>query len=237
MKKSEIHPALTTNRLALAAAVIWIAVLAASLAWNWHHVENSIKTLAEKEAMAYFEKDVAYRHWSAIHGGVYVEPSETTPPNPYLEHLPDRDVTTTGGKELTLVNPAYMTRQVHEQDLAQYDMQGHITSLDPLRPENRADEWETRALKAFEEGDQRMSSVETMDGRPYLRFMKPLVTRESCLNCHAEQGYSVGDIRGGISVSLRWEPYKAQAGKGMLNVLAGRIFRFADQTCSARGTV
>ena len=213
MKKSEIHPALTTNRLVLAAAVIWIAFLASSLAWNWHQAENTTRTLAEKEAMAYFEKDVAYRHWSAINGGVYVEPSETTPPNPYLEHMPDRDVTTKGGKELTLVNPAYMTRQVHELGEKQYDMQGHITSLNPLRPENRADEWETRALKSFEDGDQRMSSVETMDGQPYLRFMKPLVTRESCLDCHAEQGYSVGDIRGGISVSVPWEPYMAQAGK------------------------
>ena len=81
MKKPEIHPALTTNRLTLTAAVIWIAVLAASLAWNWHQVEKSTRTLAEKEAMAYFEKDVAYRHWSAMHGGVYIQPTETTPPN------------------------------------------------------------------------------------------------------------------------------------------------------------
>ena len=94
MNKPEIHPALTTNRLALVAAVIWIAVLAASLVWNWHQVENSTRTLAEKEAMAYFEKDVAYRHWSSMQGGVYVQPTETTPPNPYLENMPDRDVTT-----------------------------------------------------------------------------------------------------------------------------------------------
>jgi len=213
MKKNELHSVLTTNRLALAAAVIWIAVLATSLAWNFRQVENTTRILAEKEAMAYFEKDVAYRHWSAMHKGVYVQPTELTPPNPYLEHMPDRDVTTTAGKELTLVNPAYMTRQVHELGLEQYNMQGHITSLNPLRPENMADEWEARALKAFEEGDQEISSVENMDGQPYLRFMKPLVTQETCLGCHADQGYSVGDILGGISVSVPWEPYMAQAEK------------------------
>jgi signal transduction histidine kinase len=32
--------------------------------------------------------------------------------------------------------------------------------------------------------------------------MAPLITEKSCLECHAEQGYEIGDIRGGISVSL-----------------------------------
>lgn len=127
--------------------------------------------------------------------------------------FPDRDVTTTGGKKLTLVNPAYMTRQVHELGREQFDMQGHITSLTPLRPENAPDEWETRALLSFEQNTELSSSVETIDGRPYLRFMKPLVTKEGCLGCHAQQGYSVGDIRGGISVSVPWAPYLSQAGE------------------------
>ncbi len=213
MKKHDIHLALTTNRLALAAAIIGIAVLAASLAWNWQQVNKTTRSLAENEARAYFEKDVAYRHWASMHGGVYVQPTETTPPNPYLEHMPDRDVTTTGGRKLTLVNPAYMTRQVHELGLELYGLQGHITSLNPLRPENMADQWESRALMSFQAGADRISSIEIMDGQPYLRFMKPLITRESCLVCHAAQGYSVGDIQGGISVSVPWEPYMAQAGK------------------------
>ncbi|WP_045217197.1 hypothetical protein [Desulfonatronovibrio magnus] len=69
--------------------------LTASLAWNWRQVEKTTMALAEKEARGYFEKDIAYRHWAAMHGGVYVPITETTPPNPYLMHLPDRDVTTT----------------------------------------------------------------------------------------------------------------------------------------------
>ena len=36
--------------------------------------------------------------------------------------------------------------------------------------------------------------------------MGPLVTEESCLKCHAAQGYKVGDIRGGISVSVPMKP-------------------------------
>jgi len=32
--------------------------------------------------------------------------------------------------------------------------------------------------------------------------MAPLITEESCLQCHAQQGYKVGDIRGGIGIQL-----------------------------------
>ncbi|MCA1743730.1 MAG: GAF domain-containing protein [Desulfovibrionales bacterium] len=194
MNQRRNDSALTTKSmvLVLSAAIIGIAALSASLVWNWHQVDKTTRSLAENEARAYFEKDVAYRQWANMHGGVYVQPTETTPPNPYLEHVPDRDVTTTGGKDLTLINPAYMTRQVHELSLEQSGLLGHITSLDPLRPENAPDDWENLALLSFEQGAERISSIETMDGQPYLRFMKPLITRESCLGCHGHQGYAAG---------------------------------------------
>ncbi|WP_052507472.1 ATP-binding protein [Desulfonatronovibrio magnus] len=218
--KRSLTSSLTTNRLILAAAVIWVVVLAASLAWNWNQVNNITMSLAENEARAYFEKDVVYRHWAAMQGGVYVQPTETTPANPYLAYIPGRDVITTTGMELTLVNPAYMTRQVHELGLEQYNMLGNITSLNPLRPENAPDQWESQALLSFEQGADRTSSVETMDGRQYLRFMKPLMTHENCLGCHGHQGYAVGDIYGGISVSVPWEPYLAQSGEQKAGLVA-----------------
>ena len=38
--------------------------------------------------------------------------------------------------------------------------------------------------------------------------MRPLITEAGCLNCHETQGYKAGDIRGGISVSLPWRPFR-----------------------------
>ncbi|MFN2268166.1 MAG: ATP-binding protein, partial [Desulfonatronovibrio sp.] len=226
MNQRRNDSALTTKSmvLVLSAAIIGIAALSASLVWNWHQVDKTTRSLAENEARAYFEKDVAYRQWANMHGGVYVQPTETTPPNPYLEHVPDRDVTTTGGKDLTLINPAYMTRQVHELSLEQSGLLGHITSLDPLRPENAPDDWENLALLSFEQGAERISSIETMDGQPYLRFMKPLITRESCLGCHGHQGYAAGDIQGGISVSVPYEPYMVQSGNQKKGLAFAHVF-------------
>ena len=85
--------------------------------------------------------------------------TETTKPNPYLSHLKERDITTPSGRRLTLMNPDYMTRQVHELGRTFTGVQGHITSLRPLRPENAPDAWEAQALKAIEAGAREFSEV------------------------------------------------------------------------------
>jgi len=101
--------------------------------------------------------------------------SEKTIPNPYLDE-PNRDITGPSGTRLTLMNHAYMTRQVHELAKEAYNVHGHITSLKPIRPENAPDPWEARALGAFEAGKEEVSSVEEIEGESYMRLMRPLMT-------------------------------------------------------------
>ncbi|MBN8502554.1 MAG: EscU/YscU/HrcU family type III secretion system export apparatus switch protein, partial [Sphingomonadales bacterium] len=55
----------------------------------------------------------AFREWNAEHGGVYVLQTPASPPNPYLD-IPKRDLQAKTGEHLTLINPAYMTRQLAE---------------------------------------------------------------------------------------------------------------------------
>ncbi|HRX71724.1 MAG: PAS domain S-box protein [Gammaproteobacteria bacterium] len=186
---------------------LWTAIVAVSLAWSWRQVDISVFELARVAAQSHFEKDLVYRRWVAMHGGVYVPPTAETPPNPYLSYFEERDVITTSGKRLTLINPAYMTRQVHELGAERSGVQGHITSLKPIRPENAPDAWERQALQSFERGVEEKVSLETFGGSTYLRFMRPLIMESSCLKCHEAQGYRRGDIRGGISVSVPFAPF------------------------------
>jgi len=204
--------------LFLLAAVLWIGIIGGSFLLNRHRAAEAAAELALVEARSSFQKDLIYRRWATIHGGVYVPPADHTPPNPYLAHIPERDVVTADGKRLTLVNPAYMTRQVHELGRETYGVRGHITSLYPIRPENGPDAWETEALKAFHAGTKEVSSFSEVDGRPYLRFMRPMVTEVVCLKCHSEQGYRPGDIRGGISVSVPFAPYQQIAGRQQTHI-------------------
>ena len=187
-------------------AVLWIVILSASAIWNFMMLNQTTIEAARIQARTILAKDIIYRRWNAQQDGVYGVVNEKTPPNPYLSDQPERDIQTPSGKQLTMINPAYMTRQVHELQAEESGVLGHITSLNPIRPENAADGWETEALREFENGKKEVSSIEMMNKVEYLRLMGPLVTEESCLKCHAKQGYKMGDIRGGISVSVPMKP-------------------------------
>ncbi len=183
------------------AALAWSVMIVGLSTWYVMSQRNSSVEMARTYARAAHEKDVIYRRWNAFHGGVYVPVTKDHPPNPYLQ-VPEREVTTPSGRELTLVNPAYMTRQVHELAANQGGITAHITSLKPLNPLNTPDGWERRALEAMERGETEVSGIQEIGGQPYVRLIRPLYVEQGCLKCHETQGYKLGDIRGGISVSV-----------------------------------
>ncbi len=189
---------------------IWTLIIVGLLFRDLSLLNHATENLAKREALAHFQKDEAFRFWSATHGGFYVVTNERTPPNPYLEHVPERDIETPSGVKLTLMNPAYALRQMFEEYKETYGVSGHITSLLPLRPENTPDDWERSALESFENGETELSELTNLNGEPHLRFMKPLITQEGCLKCHEHQGYKVGDVRGGVSVSVPLSAYYAE---------------------------
>lgn len=223
MEGKSWHSVSSNVRVFGAIACIWIAIIGVSYGWNWYQSARSAIMFAEAEARASYDKDLLYRRWAALQGGVYVQPTTTTPANPYLSHLPDRDLITSEGKRLTLVNPAYMARQVHFMAKEQSETFGHLTSLTPLNPINAADSWETEALLLFEKGVGEITTKESVNGEDYIRLMRPMMTEKPCLKCHAAQGYKEGQIRGGISVSVPFASYAAAAGQQQLQLLWAHV--------------
>ena len=181
---------------------LWTVVILVLVSINIFHLQQTTREIAIREARSNFNKDQAIRSWSTTHGGVYVPIAASTPPNPYLSHVQERDLTSPVGKKLTLMNPAYMIRQMNENFAEEYGVQGHITSLKPLRPENKADAWEKMALESFELGIKEVVEFTEVNGRPFVRLMQPMKTKQGCLKCHAHQGYKAGDIRGGVAIAL-----------------------------------
>lgn len=159
-----------------------------------------MQSMARERGAALFQLVELARDWNARHGGVYVPVSESTRPNPYLEHR-RRDVVTQDGVALTMVNPAFMTRQLAEIAEHADGVKLHITSLNPIRPANTPDVWEAEALRRFEDGVAEV--VELIPGAsPVHRYMAPLKVKQACLACHGKQGYTLGQVRGGISVTM-----------------------------------
>ncbi len=194
------------DRFFLMIAVFWTIVILAAAGLHYREAYSSAMAIARGGLLHSYSKELAFRSWAAVHGGVYVPVTAETPPNPYLAHLPERDIKTPSGKQLTLMNGAYMTRQVQELGERQYSHKGHTTSLKPLRPENAPDDWEKKVLLAFDQGLLEVSSIEPIGDETYLRLMRPHFVEQGCLKCHTSQGYKLGDIIGGISISTPWGP-------------------------------
>jgi two-component system NtrC family sensor kinase len=193
---------------------LWGIIVALSLQQQIDKIREQSTQVAIEGARNMFRMVMLTRNWNASHGGVYVPVTPATQPNPYLEH-PRRDVTTTDGVAMTMVNPAYMTRLIAGMAASDGGVVFRLTSLRPIRPANMADDWERRALEAFERGETETTGTEQGPYGPILRYMAPLVVQESCLACHAKQGYKAGDIRGGLSVSQSYAPVEASTRNGI----------------------
>ena len=182
-------------------ACVWTAAVAGSLAWNLADNAREVRSLTFQTAQALLEKDMLYREWSVLHGGVYVPKSASAEAGATARDE-EQEIVTTSGQTLTLLNPAVVSRQILELQERQTGIRGHITSLKPVRAANRPDDWERQALEDFEKGRQEASSIETFQGERCFRMMRPLITVPACLRCHEEAGRKPGEIRGGVSVTV-----------------------------------
>ena len=200
-----------TLRLSFLAALLWSAVLGFSLVWNLNKASDQAMSMAYSEARAVLNKDISFRRWGSLHGGVYVPVTETQKSIPWLSHVPGRDVTTTDGRQLTLLNPASMLRQMMDIFAEEYGVRGRITGLKYLNPGNAPDDWERQQLEAFTRGEKKeVWEVARFNGEPNLRYLRAMFMEPGCDKCHAILGYKTGDMRGATGLNLPLSPYLAQ---------------------------
>jgi len=176
------------------------------------------KQILIKQAQTHFKDQVNTRVWNASYGGVYAIPKEGQKPNPFL-----RDNILKVDENLTLIkiNPAWMSRQLSE--ISNIDgFRFRITSLKLINPDNKATPFEERALHYFEETDEK--EYYEVGKSSEFNYMGALVTTNYCLPCHKHQGYKLGDVRGGISVSLDSTEYLAVTSSMKNRVTLLKIF-------------
>jgi putative nucleotidyltransferase with HDIG domain len=162
-----------------------------------------------------------------MYGGVYVKPLAGQVPNPYLK---DNFILDAQGNRLIKINPAWMTRQISELSNQRSRYFYKITSLKPLNPHNAADAFETEALRYFENHRDDNYYYRFSSDNKAFDFMGALKVEASCLQCHENQGYALGDIRGGIHVSIPTELFQQelaslqqQTSKSQLFVVMGAL--------------
>ena len=184
--------------------ITWTFIIFATYIFIINEKVDGTKDIATNIVGTALKQDTMFRYWGSSHGGVYVKATKRTPPNVNLSHIKNRDIVTKD-LNLTLMNPAYMLRQMMQEYKGLYGLKGHITSLKVLNTTyNMPDNWEKKVLLKIEKTKNTDVFYEEVEdkGEKYLRAFEPLVTKKSCLKCHGFQGYKIGDIRGGVSINL-----------------------------------
>ena len=88
--------------------IVWLAYE------DFRKDKETTRNIAIGQARAYFKKDTAMRLWASEHGRIYVPVGDYYSPYPLLAHVPERDITTAAGIQLSLINPARISRQLNE---------------------------------------------------------------------------------------------------------------------------
>lgn len=180
-----------------------VLVVCLSYALIFFHTVRFQQTLVieqtTRQAKMLFEQIVLTRQWITDHNGLFLIKEPGVSKNPYLA---DGEIRDKDGNWLVKRNPAMVTRELSQYAAKTGMGQFNVTSLKPLNPNNTPDAFETRSLKSFEQGKPEATEIEIVNGSRRLRYMAPLHTEKGCLDCHAEQGYREGDIRGGMNVSI-----------------------------------
>ena len=207
--------------------ILWTLIVFCSMLWNLILLKRNIRENAKIQARSAFQKDISYRRWNALQGGIYVPVTEKAQPDPYLSDLPERDIVSPAGKRLTLINPAHMARLVHGLDTASSGIQSHVTSFRNIHPENSPDPWEEESLKKFEHGVSETSCLQDVQGTTHLRLMRPILLENCCFKCHTGADLKEGDILGGISLAIPLAPLRAAQRPYYRAMLAGHAFLWA----------
>ncbi|MBF0558134.1 MAG: DUF3365 domain-containing protein [Nitrospirae bacterium] len=172
--------------------------------WLFRLSKENLIVQVDAQARALLQQIVLTRQWIADQGGLYIEKRAGTRAHPLLSRFDIRDA---AGKVYVFRNPAMITRELSEYSQSSKHYRLHLTSLQLVNPENSPSDFERAALldfdkKGFDKSKDGISQIATENGALMYHRIIPLRTEQGCLKCHSDQGYKVGDIRGGLSIAI-----------------------------------
>jgi len=178
-------------------------VLALTMAISFYFLTKNHQALIFKQlnnqARSLFKQIVLTEKWIFDHKGVYVLPqSETNRPS-----LTEKEIRDVEDKIYINHNPAIIIKGLSKYAEKEGLYWFRTTSLKLKNPENKPDDFEMAALISFEGGlIKERTKTDKIGPNFYFRYIAPLYIEQSCLECHASQGYKKGDVRGALSIGI-----------------------------------
>ncbi len=194
-----------TTKIMIGVVVVITIVNGAVFYFIGRRYNNLLLDNLSESARSFYKQIVVTRAWVAHYDGVYVKFQPDMEINEFLEKPV---VYTMDGDTLVARNPALVTRELSHLGENMGGFRFHLTSLQPINPDNAPNDFEHEALLACQKtGKNSAGSTgeftkleKTDSGETFFRYFAPLYTQQACLSCHGVQGYKVGDVRGGISI-------------------------------------
>jgi len=157
----------------------------------------------QEQATDYYDLIIHTREWNSGYGGVYVLKQGKVATNQHLRKVGiDPDLHDLSGRVYTLRNHAIMTSEISRMSESENGARFRMISLAPLDPSNAPDNLERGAIRAFMAGKMEFARLEQGQLHPLYRYIRPMYAEQSCLSCHKNHVYAIGDVIGAISISL-----------------------------------
>jgi methyl-accepting chemotaxis protein len=126
--------------------------------------------------------------------------------------------------------PVVVAWSVAQQYAASQDMEFHTPSLSPRNPKHLPDDFERRALEAFQKDPSLKEFTErgVDNGKDFMRYAQAIRLTQDCLMCHgdpagakdpfgfAKEGMKAGDLRGAFTVKASTEGLVKTAGSNSI---------------------
>ncbi|ENO89640.1 ATP-binding protein [Thauera linaloolentis] len=191
--------------------VVWTVLVLASLITQREQLNRTAAELARIAAIASLKKDMTIREWASSVEGVFIR-EKYVPTLNSLDHEQRVTAVTRLNEplDLVLVTPMHLLLAIHDMSNQKSGLNERLTSRQLHNRDNIADEWESKALEELEKGASIITeTLPRRGGHGLMRVMIPMRMEEECLECHRDTLIPVGGLRGGASISIDLNSYRA----------------------------
>jgi len=182
--------------------VIFIVVPILGLLFTWigFRIMNQGKQETLEKARVIADQIVLTRQWvTDVMGGVYVNVDS---PGARGVSYATKNKIVTPHATYRLFTPSMVTTKLSQYSFEKKSYQFRLSSLEPLNPNNRPNDFETTALNRFK-ADKSREYYRYTD--THFDYMIPLLNTRGCIKCHTREKKQTTSIIGGLRVTLPYE--------------------------------
>jgi signal transduction histidine kinase len=207
--------------------IVLIVVPTLSIIFTWTGFQNEKQAIEQvvNRARVLARQIILTRQWVTDCGGVMVL-GESKGAKDVVSFLDDKLVTSHGWYQR--FTPSMVTKKLSQYSLRQDLYRFRLASLNPLNPDNRADDFEKEALNKFRaKGLTELYRFDNHGENRHFHYVAPLYLEKGCIKCHHAKGEAPNIIRGGLSVILPIDDMASAVKKNHLKLaVSGTVLIF-----------